>query len=176
MKWTLFVLGLLIGAAGTFTAVRFAPGKAPSPDDDQIVFPEKVFAQSPTWVTISGTLTGEGLGYPNNTYIVACNQETNGCDVTYIEQIGQNQMGRLAVPVTYPVVKWNDDEVVATTSGLSEIMCSKSTMTIERKQGTLLWVEEPINQSRPMCKHSDPKIAKYTIEDSPGWKRMFGKK
>jgi hypothetical protein len=78
-------------------------------------------------------------------------------------------------PLLYPVVKWDEDEVIATT-GPSDTMCSNVTITIERKQGTLLWVEEPINQSRPIRKYSNPKIAKYTIEDSPGWKRVFGKK
>jgi hypothetical protein len=176
MKWVLFVLGLLIGAAGMFAAVtRFAPANAHSPDDDQIVFAAKVFSQGPTWVAISGTLTGEHLGYPNNTYSVACYQDINGCIVNSIEQIGHNQIGRLDVPVIYSVVKWNADEVVAE-SGASEIMCTKLTLTIERKYETLLWVEEPINQSRPMCKHASATVAKYTIEDSPGWKKIFGKK
>jgi hypothetical protein len=67
MKWVPFALGLLVGAAGTFTAGRLALCKDPSPNDDQIVFAGKAFVQSPTWVTISGTLTGEGLAYPNNT-------------------------------------------------------------------------------------------------------------
>jgi hypothetical protein len=56
MRWTYFILGLLIGSAGMFAAVRFAHDKIHSADDDQMVFAQKTFAQSPTWFTISGTM------------------------------------------------------------------------------------------------------------------------
>ena len=40
-----------------------------------IVFAKKNYYETPDLVTVSGTLTGEGLGYPNNTYSIACFQD-----------------------------------------------------------------------------------------------------
>jgi hypothetical protein len=54
--------------------------------------------------------------------------------------------------------------------------CYRVTMTIDRKREAFLWVNEPINQTKPSCKDADTTIRKYTIEDSPGWKKIFGKK
>jgi hypothetical protein len=69
----------------------------------------------------------------------------------------------------YPIVKWNDYEVIAqeepTLSG-----CFRVTITINRKRETLLWVEEPINQTKPSCKDADTTIRKYSIEDK-SWSR-----
>jgi hypothetical protein len=33
-----------------------------------------------------------------------------------------------------------------------------------------------VNQTQVMCAKSENKIRKYTIENSPGWKKIFGKK
>jgi hypothetical protein len=36
----------------------------------------------------------------------------------------------------------------------------------------VLCVEEPVNQTQVMCAKSENKIRKYTIENSPGWKKI----
>jgi hypothetical protein len=180
MKWTLFVVGLLVGAAGMFGAMRLMAASRQPFDSNEIVFAEKAFSdsrqvQQDSWVAISGTLTGDGLAHPNNTYTIGCFRDLHECRVASIEQIGPNQIGRMEIPLALPIVKWETQEVVAGDEP-SKVECSRATITIERDQGTLLWVEEPVNQTRPSCKRSDAKIAKYTIEDSPGWKRIFDKK
>jgi|SRR5215469_6167576 len=57
--------------------------------DDDIVFAAKNFVDLPYYgsVAISGTLTGDGVGYKNNTISIY---------IAYVEQIGPNQIGRLA--------------------------------------------------------------------------------
>jgi hypothetical protein len=65
-------------------------------EDDQIVFAGKAFYDSKQsgmdlLVAISGTLTGKGLAYPNNTYAVSCDKEYKGCFVSFVQQIGHNQ-------------------------------------------------------------------------------------
>jgi hypothetical protein len=74
-------------------------------------------------------------------------------------------------PLASPIVKWNDYEIVAQEE-LSPIGCSRVTLTIDRKSQALLWLEEPANQTKPNCKDADTNIRKYSIEDSPGWKRL----
>jgi hypothetical protein len=178
-KLMLFGCGLLLGAVGAFSTVVYLQMHKP-PQDDQIVFASKTFYDSKqagefAFVSISGTLTGKALGYPNNTYAVSCYSGYKACFVAYVEQIGHDQIGRMGNPSAYPIVKWNDYEVIAQEAP-SPIGCSRVTMTIDRKREALLWVEEPINQTKPSCKDADTNIRKYTIEDSPGWKRIFGKK
>ena len=78
-------------------------------------------------------------------------------------------------PKWYPIVKLDALEIVATDEP-GAFGCVKITITIDRKEQSLLWLEEPANQNLANCKDSDTNIHKYIIEDSPGWKRIFGKK
>ncbi len=142
--------------------------------DDDIIFAAKNFWDNYGAVAISGTLTGDGIAYKNNTHSIWCIEERKECLITSIEQIGDKQIGSLAYPYSIPVMKWTDYEVVAAEDpGL--FACSRTTITISRKSQTALWVQEPINQTKPACKKSDTKIYKWTIEDSPGWIRVMRK-
>ena len=40
----------------------------------------------------------------------------------------------------------------------SQFSCVKTTITIERSTKEVLWVEEPVNQSLPLCKDAENKI------------------
>ena len=180
MKWVLLVCGLLVGAIGTYAWTIYRQASSPIKNDDQIIFSAKNFADPEQagvsgFVSMSGTLTGDGLAYPNNTYNIGCSREQQICAVSSIEQIGPKQVSRMVGPQWYPIVKWNALEIVATDEP-GTFGCVKITITIDRKQQSLLWLEEPANQNRPNCKDSDINIHKYTIEDSPGWKKIFGKK
>jgi hypothetical protein len=171
-KLVVFICGLLLGAVGAFGAVVYLETHKPT-QDDQLIFAPKNFYDSKQagefgLVAISGTLTGKGLA--NNTYAVSCYGRYKSCFVANVEQIGHDQIGRMDNPSDYPIVKWTEYEVIAqeepTLSG-----CFRVTMTIDRKREELLWVEEPINQTKPSCKDADTSIRKYRIEDPPRWKR-----
>jgi hypothetical protein len=69
------------------------------------------------------------LAYKNNTYAIACYRDREECFVTYIEQIGEKQIGRIEYPYVYPVIKWDADENVAAEE-LTMLGCSKTTVTI----------------------------------------------
>jgi hypothetical protein len=61
-------------------------------------------------------------------------------------------------PWWFEVLEWTPYEVVAGDDGSDG--CVKATITISRKTKELLWVEEPVNQTRPFCKderHSNQK-------------------
>jgi hypothetical protein len=142
--------------------------------DDDITFAGKSFYDNGYAVAISGTLTGDGVAYKNNSHSIWCIKEREECLIAAIEQIGEKQTGRLEYPYSIPVTQWTDYEVVAT-QDTAAYNCSKTTITISRKSQTALWVQEPINQAKPACQKSDTKIYKWTIEDSPGWKRTMRK-
>jgi hypothetical protein len=76
--------------------------------------------------------------------------------------------------MAYPITTWNPYEVVAT-EDVTMFNCAKTTITLERKNEVALWVQEPVNQTRPFCKDADTKVHKWTIEDAPEWKRIRGK-
>jgi hypothetical protein len=175
-KLALFICGLVLGAVGAFGWLFYQKMHKPPPDN-QIVFARKNFYDSKQTgmefglVAISGTLTGKGLGYPNNTYAVSCYDRYKACFVAFVEQIGNDQISRMQNPFDYPIVKWTEYEVIAQEEpALSG--CFRVTITIDRKREALLWVEEPINQTRPNCKDADTSIRKYSIEDSPAWQAM----
>jgi len=181
-KLAIFVCGLLLGAVGAFGALIYLETRNKPAQDDSILFAPKNFYDSKEkqlgefgYVAISGTLTGKGLGYPNNTHAVSCIGAYKACFISSVSQIGHDQIGRMDNPYAYPIVKWTEYEVVAQDEP-SLIGCLRVTITIDRKSEALLWLEEPINQTKPNCKDADTTIRKYSIEDPPGWKRMRGNK
>jgi hypothetical protein len=144
--------------------------------DDDITFAPKNFADmGEDSVGISGTLTGDDLAYKNNTRSIFCMKERKECYVSSVEQIGDHQIGRIDYVSIYPITKWTAYEITAAEDA-SDFGCSRTTFTITRKSQSALWVEEPVNQTRPQCLKSYGKVRKFTIEDSLGWKRMNGKK
>jgi len=167
IAYTTFVLALMLLGC---------KGREP---EQQIIFAAKAFYDNASTtgsgiVYIAGTLTGEDLGYKNNTTAVVCYADRMECLTYSTEQIGPNQIGRLDMPISYPVIRWNSDEIVASGQG-DLVNCNKVTISIVRKSETAVWVTEPINQSRAECKNSNTKIMKWSIEDSPAWKAMFHK-
>jgi hypothetical protein len=176
MKVLSFILGLVAGAIGAVGLAIYLPLKKPANEDSQIIFAGKNFLDSKQnnefgYVAISGTLTGQDAGYSNNTYGLSCIKRFNACFVAYVEQVGRDQIGIMQDPIDYPIVKWNDSEVVAEEEP-SSLNCFKVTITIDRKREELLWVEEPINRTEPTCKNADMSTRKYTIEDSPRLKHV----
>lgn len=142
--------------------------------DNDIVFAAKNFSDLDEYVGVSGTLSGADVAYKNNTYAIACIKDRQECLVTYIEQIGPNQLGRLDYPVAYPIENWTPTHVVAS-EPLTSFGCARVTITIDRKTENAMWVEEPVNQSTSQCAKSDGRVRKYTVEQSIGWKRLNGK-
>jgi hypothetical protein len=148
------------------------PPAVAAPEDDIVLAPKNFFDNGDAVVGISGTLTGDGLTYSkNNTVVVVCYKDRSECLTYSIEQAGRNQMGRLDYPIIYPITTWNAREVTAT-EAVSSVHCRKTTISLERKRETAVWVEEPINQTRAICKDAQTKIFKWTIEDPPVWKAM----
>lgn len=162
------VFGVMLGGAGL---LYLQHGNAAGRPVNEILFPEKNYFDNGVWVAVSGTLTGKDLGYPNNTYAISCFQEKRECLVSYIQQIGPNQIGRMESPWIIPITKWDLSEVVVD-EGSSAFGCLRTVITIDRLAKSVAWVELPVNQTKPACAKSQSTIRKFTIEDSPGWKRL----
>jgi hypothetical protein len=124
-------------------------------------------------VSVTGTLTGDGIAYKNNSYSVTCYEDRRECLVYSVDEIGDNQVGYLEIPTFYPIMKWTPDEIVASEHVVPLVpRCTKITISLERKTEEAVWVEEPINQAIAACKNADTQIRKFTIESPPFWKTM----
>ena len=166
-------------AVGTvMLAAAFCEHSWGADDDDLVVFAPKLFTDLPAHgsVVISGTLTGEGIAYKNNTVSISCYKTRRECYIAYIQQIAHNQMGQMQKVEFFRITKWSDDEVVAM-QNVTQLDCVRATIVIDRKSKTALYVREPVNQTRSPCvRWPAPKLYKWTIEDSPGWEKAFGEK
>jgi hypothetical protein len=171
MKFVLLLVGAVVGFLAGAGSLLYLQGQR-QPNEMSIVFDNKNFYDSEAFVTVSGTLTGDGLAYPNNTYSIACFKDRKECWISSVRAIGGMLIGRMDAPYEYEIRKWTPYEVVAVYDGT--FGCFKTTITIERKTENALWVEEPMNQAQPQCKDAETKVRKYTIE-SPGLKKAFGK-
>jgi hypothetical protein len=143
MKWVLLVCGLLVGAIGTYAGMTYRQVQNRDLEDSQIVFAAKNFSDAEQvgisgFVSISGSLTGNGLAYPNNTYSIGCLHELQICMVSSVHQIGSKQIGRMDGPWWYPILKWDASEIVATDAPDHAFGCLKITITIDRKQQSLM--------------------------------------
>jgi hypothetical protein len=173
MKWGLLVVGLVIGfVGGAGTIIYFQARMAAGAESGEMAihFDKKMYYDTDSFVVVSGTLTGPDMAYPNNTYNVSCYQELKQCWSSNVEAIGEKQIGRLGPPSEFDIRSWTKNEIVAGYD--SPFGCVKTTITISRTSQVLLWVEEPVNQTKPFCKDARNATRKMTIEDSPGWKRL----
>jgi hypothetical protein len=139
-----------------------------------IIFGKKTFVDNPEilggFVSISGTVTGDGLAYKNNTVNIFCYRDRMECWAVKIDQTGPNQIGSLRAPNLFLIATWNADEVVAD-NGMN---CPRITVILDRKAQTASWIRGVINASDDLgdnpCTYPDKQIYKWTIEDPP-WAR-----
>jgi len=147
--------------------------RKPEPSgNNNIIFGEKFYYENPDEdaVYVTGTMSGSGIAYPDNTVGLTCYRDRNYCSYTSVYAIGANHIVRIDPPSEYDIVKWDGDEIIAE----DQFNCQKITITIARKARQVAWVGEPINQTEASCVNATAEMVKYTIENSPGWKRIFG--
>jgi hypothetical protein len=139
--------------------------------DQDIIFGKKTFVDNPEilggYVSISGTLTGDGIAYKNNTVNISCYRDRMECWASKIDQIGFNQVGDLRPPNVFLIRIWNADEVAAD-NGLN---CPRLSITLDRKAKTAIWVQgvSSVNNDREdnSCTYPDKRTYEWTIEDPP---------
>jgi hypothetical protein len=80
MKTNIFICGIVRGAVAALAAYIYRDMRK-SEAEDNIIFAAKSFYDSKRFgddfglVSISGTLTGKELAYPNNAYSVSCHRD-----------------------------------------------------------------------------------------------------
>ena len=95
-----------------FVACLVAGFCRPAAAEEEIKFAPKMFADGSEAVEVSGTLTGTGVGYPNNTHVVSCVKDRKECFVTAVEA-HEHYVTRVTGPNIIPITSWTDAEIVA---------------------------------------------------------------
>lgn len=172
MRWVFLIVGAVLGFVGGASALLYLQARGPAGETGEmaIMFDSKNYYDTDAVISVSGTLTGPDMAYPNNTYNLTCYQELKQCWSSDIEAIGDRHIGRLGPPSVWDIRSWTKYEIVAGDD--ASFGCLKTTITISRGSQNVLWVEEPVNQTKPFCKDAKNEIRKFTIEDSPGWKKL----
>ena len=145
---------LLIFSLLLFTA------RALAQEQPTVIFPAKTFYDSGKIVHIEGTLTGEGIGYPNNHTVLTCYQARAGCDATQIDSQGM-QVFSTNIPVPYDVRVWSPDRILAD----ARLLCD---------DGVETWIIDRHKQTAELSEHpcKDPKTYHWMVEDSSYWKKL----
>ena len=172
MRPVVFIFGLVVGLGCGAGGLIYLNGLMSTE------FTRKVFHDDNSdVVTVSGTLTGE-IDFPNNSCSIGCYRDLKQCWIACVQSIGGSQLGPITAPFFHEVSSWTDKEIVATSSAVSGalVACTRTTIKIERLTEQVLWVEEPVNQTAPVCKDSENKSRKSSIEDGPTWKQILLKR
>src|SRR6516165_8933723 len=94
-KIVLFIVGLIVGLAGGASGIIYLESQQKTLNDDIVLGNKMYYEGGEDFVALHGTLTGQGLAYPNDSVAVTCWADRKECGVSSLEQIGQNQIGRL---------------------------------------------------------------------------------
>jgi hypothetical protein len=142
---------------------------------DDIIFDTKSVVLIPhpnnnSILTASGTWTGEGIGYKNNTNRIICYQKDMICTIQSVEQIGEKQISSIAYPTQYSISKWDSDTIISSID--DKINCHKSTISILQKIKMIILTDEYFEYDNDQCKSADRKSYKWTLEDSLFWQKM----
>jgi hypothetical protein len=133
-----------------------------------IIFGKKIFSDLGGIVSISGTVTGDGVRYKNNSVNVTCYKDYSECLVVEIDQIGERQVGSLDTPLYFPIIKWDAYEVIAELDVLGS--CLSDTIRLDRRTKTGIWERGP---GHVPCNEGESPIHIWTIEDPPFWRNFL---
>jgi hypothetical protein len=157
--------GLVVAVAGYYYSrhheepIRFSGKQFWDPDKE---------TDAAGFVSFSGTLAGGNLAFPNNARSFACYRDLKKCFVASIDQMGVLDVSRLEIG-DYDITKWTKEEIITIDDPTPTQGCLKTTITVDRATRSILWVDEPMNQTKPWCRLVDSAIRKYTIDNPPWW-------
>jgi hypothetical protein len=146
--------------------------------DDDILINDKVFFDmgdgTNAFVSVRGALTGDGVGYRNNSMVMSCFRAYQECYYSMLSQVGPGQIAGPDPVSILKVTEWNKHQITATSTDADvEAGCGKLTVNIDRIAKEVEWVQEPINQSALFCKKSDGMTYKWFVDSPPSLKKLF---
>jgi hypothetical protein len=168
-KWSkvaLFVAGVLCGGFGEWYFLH-QPSIGPERDEpwalpDYQYFEYNALGREDVYVT--GTLIGDHVGYPVNTWKISCFRTDMKCQTADVEEIARRQLGEINVG-DWPVVSWTPTMIVAQDEVGPSTNCSLNTITINRQRKTVRYVSEPTNSASDFCTKGRKLLGPTSVED-----------
>jgi hypothetical protein len=170
MNWLFLALGIAVGMASGAGGGQYLMAHVRIGESNAVTLPAKYFADYEDEVVVSGTLVDRSIGVANNSYTIDCYKERKECWIATFNQTDVRTISRIEPLHAIKIADWTPSKITALTDGASG--CAKSTITIERKTKEVLWVVEPVNQSKLNCKTGDTRIRTHSLENSHGWKKL----
>jgi len=168
-NWSKVALFLAGVAAGGFVEWHFlhqpslgAGGEEPWALPDFQYFEYNQFGREDVYIT--GSLIGDHVGYPVNTWNILCAKTDMSCRVADVEEIGRRQLGEISV-ADWPVVNWTPTTIVAQHEVGESSNCARSTITINRHAKTVRYVSEPTNSGSDFCTKGRKLMGPNSVED-----------
>jgi hypothetical protein len=115
-------------------------------------------------VYVTGTLMGDDVGYPVNTWNIRCTKTDNSCRVADVEEIGRRQLGEINLD-DWPVVSWTPTTIIAQDTVGPTTSCARNTITINRQTKTVRYMSEPENSDSDFCTKGRKFLGPTSVED-----------
>ena len=166
-----FVLGVVLGGTAVWWAFH-APLVGRSGDeawalpnfDYQELAPFIARDTNDEAVYITGTLMGNHVGYPVNTWNIRCFKNENRCEVASVNEIGRRQLGSINL-FDWPIVSWTPKNIVVQDEVGPNVACARTTITINRQNKTVQYMSVPENAERDDCKQARKLLGPAQVED-----------
>lgn len=136
-----------------------------STKDEPWVLPGFQFQDSQDAIYITGTLKGEDVGYPVNTWQIDCFKTDAKCRVADVEEIGTRQLGQINI-ADWPVTSWTDQTITVDSGDTTS--CGHQIIVINRVAETVTYTNSPQNQDKDYCKGWN-KFMKREEEPTYNW-------
>jgi hypothetical protein len=117
------------------------------------------------YVYVTGTLIGDHVGYPVNTWKISCDKKKGSCAVADVEEIGHRQLGEIN-DADWPVVSWTPTTIVIQDEvGPDTSSCARNTITIDRQKKAVRYLSEPQNSGSKFCTQGRKLLGAAKVED-----------
>lgn len=101
------------------------------------------------FLSITGSLVGDDVGYKNNTWKIICVDGEETCTVADVEEIGRDQLGEIDVG-KWEVTNYNAQTI--TLDNNEPTSCGHPIIVINRVAKTVNYTNSPQNQDKDWCK------------------------
>lgn len=111
--------------------------------------PSYEFQDSGQFISVTGTLKGEGVGYRVNTWKIHCFAGQESCQVASVEEIGPEQLGDIHIEYM-KISSWNDKTITLDSDDLSS--CGHQILVLNRVAKVVTFTSSAQNFDKDYCR------------------------
>jgi hypothetical protein len=143
------------------TATAWLLASCGVPKDRAWALPEYQYYDQRGYLSITGTLMGDDVGYKNNTWKIICVYGEETCTVAEVEEIGRDQLGEIDIG-KWEVTNYNAQSI--TLDNQDPTACGHPIIIINRVAKTVNYTNSPQNQDKEWCKKYNEFVKQKTAK------------